>query len=184
MEQTSITAVFDHPSAARDAEAALAGSDLGIATVNVVPGESEEVIRRRRLASPNEIQRAVVPPDIGGAVGFTLGFLGGGFFGLLLGSGALNIMGKEPAMAAGPFWSALIGAVVLGLAGALAGFIFNAPLPALDPAPESDDVQRRLTIVNASVPAERQGEAVELLERFGPSKLQAWSRVDGSWLPT
>ena len=183
MEQTSITAVFDHPSAARDAEAALAGSGLGVSTVNVLPGESEEVLRSRRMTSPNEIHRAVVPPDVGGAVGFTLGFLGGGFLGLLLGTGALNIMGKEPAMAIGPFWSALVGAVLLGLAGAFAGYVFNAPLPALDPAPEVDDVRRRLTIVNASVPAERQGEAVELLERFGPSKLQAWRRVDGSWLP-
>jgi len=183
VEQTSITAVFDHPSAARDAEAALAGADLGISAVHVLPGESEEVVRRQRMTSPNEIPRAVVPPDVGGAVGFTLGFLGGGFFGLLLGSGALNIMGREPAMAAGPFLSALIGAVVLGLAGAFAGYVFNAPLPALDPAPEHGDARRKLTIVSADVPAERQGEVLELLERFGPSSVGAWRRVDGSWLP-
>ena len=183
MEQTSITAVFDHPSAARDAEAALSAADLGISEVSVVPGESEEVLRRRRLASPNHTQRALVSPDVGGAVGFTLGFLGGGFVGLLLGAGALDIMGREPAMAVGPFWSALIGAVVLGLGGALAGFVFNAPLPALDPAEATDGAQRKQTIISASVPADRQHEVVELLERFGPSSLQAWRRDDGSWLP-
>ncbi|HZJ10242.1 MAG TPA: hypothetical protein VFD39_11145 [Trueperaceae bacterium] len=183
MELSSVTAVFEHPSTARDAEAALVNAGLGVDDVAVIPGESEETLRGRRLASPNHTQRALVPPDVGAAVGFTLGFLGGGFFGLLLGAGVLNIMGKEPAMAVGPFWSAVIGAAVLGLSGAIAGFVFNAPLPDLDPAPATSRAARKLTILSVGAPADREREVVELLERYGPSRLQVWRRDGGSWLP-
>lgn len=183
VDQSSVTAVFEHPSAAHDAQSALAEAGLAVGDVAVIPGESEDVLRSRRLASPNESQRAIVPADVGGAIGFTLGFLGGGFIGLLLGSGALNIMGREPAMAVGPFWSAVIGALVLGLGGAIAGFVFNAPLPDLDPAPESTGTRKRLTILSVEAPSEHELEVVALLERFGPSRLQVWRRTDGSWLP-
>lgn len=183
MEQSSVTAVFDHPSAARDAEAALLDAGLTATEIEVVPGESEEVLRRRRLASPNEIERGSLPPDVGGAVGFTLGFLGGGFLGLLLGSGALNIMGKEPAMAIGPFWSAAVGAALLGLAGVMAGYVLNAPLPQPDPAEAMVDTPKRRTVVSVLADVGREDEIVELLQRHGPGRVQVWRRDDGSWLP-
>ena len=115
------------------------------------PGASDDVIRTERNQDPDVIYRGYMTPDRGLSAGFVLGFLGGGLFGLILGSGGLELMGKEPAMAAGPFWSAVIGAVVLGLSGALAGHIFNSPLPKPEP-PEGDDHLRMSypTIVSVS----------------------------------
>ena len=180
---SSVTAVFEHPSAARDAEAALIDAGLDQSDVTLQAGESEEVLRKQRLASPNEIQRGLVPPDVGAAMGFTSGFLGGAFGGLLLGSGALGIMGREPAMAVGPFWSALIGAVVLGLAGALMGHLFNVPIPALDPVDEKAANRVRLTILSAGTASERVPEVVDVLQRFGPSTLQVWRHGETGWVP-
>lgn len=185
MGQSDVTAVFDHPSAAHDARTALAEAGFGPDDVSIVAGESEEVVRARRLASPNEIDRAVVPPDIGAAAGFMLGFLGGGFLGLLLGTGTLQIMGVGPAMAAGPFLSAAIGAVVLGLGGALAGYIFNASLPQPEPAPLTTGATRAsdVTILRVGAPQDREGELVELLHRFNPKRLAVWRNENGDWLP-
>src|SRR5690606_34216729 len=108
MDRTDITAVFDHPSAAQDAGRALAEAGFGQTELSIVACESDEILRGRRLDSPSEEVRAVAPPDVGAAIGFGLGFLGGGFLGLLLGTGTLRIMGVGPAMAAGPFLSAAI----------------------------------------------------------------------------
>lgn len=182
METSSVTAVFEHPSAARDAEAALIDAGLDSSAVTLQPGESEEVLRRQRLVSPNEVQRGLIPPDVGAAMGFTAGFLGGAFLGLLLGSGNLAIMGREPAMAVGPFWSALIGAIVLGLAGALMGFLFNTPVPKLDPVDEKGAKRPRLTIVNAGAD-DQVDEVVGVLQRFSPSSVQVWRRGETGWLP-
>lgn len=185
MGQSDVTAVFDHPSAAHDANRALAEAGFGPDDVSIVAGESDEIVRAKRLASPNEIDRAVVPPDIGAAAGFMLGFLGGGFLGLLLGTGSLRIMGVGPAMAVGPFLSAAIGAVVLGLAGALAGYIFNASLPQPEPAPLAPSATRSsdVTILRVGTPQEREGELLDLLNRFSPKQVDVWRNENGDWLP-
>jgi len=185
MDRSDVTAVFDHPSAAQDAGRALAEAGFGQDEVNIVAGESDEILRARRLASPNETDRAVVPPDVGAGAGFLLGFLGGGFLGLLLGTGSLQIMGVGPAMAAGPFLSAAIGAVVLGLAGSLAGYIFNAPLPKLEPEPLAPGSARQVsrTILRVGATPERVSELVELLKRFDPQQVSVWRSTDGDWLP-
>lgn len=185
MERSDVTAVFDHPSAAQDAGRALAEAGFGQNELSIVAGESDEIVRARRLASPNEIHRAIVPPDVGAAAGFMLGFLGGGFLGLLLGTGSLQIMGVGPAMAAGPFLSAAIGAVVLGLSFALAGYIFNAPLPKLEPAPLESASTRPVsrTILRVGASPDRVGELVELLNRFGPQQVSVWRSSNGDWLP-
>lgn len=185
MDRSDVTAVFDHPSAAQDAGRAVAEAGFGQGEVSIVAGESDEIVRARRLASPNETARALVPPDVGAAAGFMLGFLGGGFLGLLLGTGTLRIMGVGPAMAAGPFLSAAIGAVVLGLGLALAGYIFNAPLPNLEPAPLVSGSPRPVsrTILRVGAAPERVNELVELLNRFSPQQVSVWRSADGDWLP-
>ena len=185
MGRTDITAVFDHPSAAQDAGRALAEAGFGHNELSIVAGESDEIVRARRMASPNEIVRAVVPPDTGAALGFVLGFLGGGLLGLLLGTGTLRIMGVGPAMAAGPFLSAAIGAVVLGLGLALAGYIFNAPLPKLEPTPLVTGSPRPTsrTILRVDASPERATELVELLSRFKPQQVSVWRSNNGDWLP-
>ena len=180
--ETTVTANFEHPSAAEDAASALVSAGIPQSDVLVFPGDSDEVLRARRLASPNHIHRTIVPPDVGAAMGFTAGFLGGGFFGLLLGSGVLNVMGKGPAMAIGPFWSSVIGAVALGLAGALAGYIFNAPLPVLDPVHETAP-QPRLTVVTATLPAEGAQAALDALGSKRPRDVTVWRRDEGGWVP-
>ncbi|HET8984727.1 MAG TPA: hypothetical protein VFN03_03105 [Trueperaceae bacterium] len=185
MERSDVTAVFDHPSAAQDAGRALADAGFGQGEVSIVAGESDEIVRARRLASPNETERAIVPPDVGAAAGFMLGFLGGGFLGLLLGTGTLQIMGVGPAMAAGPFLSAAIGAVVLGLGGAFAGYVFNAPLPTLEPAPLVHGSPRPVsrTILRVGANPERVNELVDLLNRFSPQQVSVWRSNDGDWIP-
>lgn len=185
MDRSDVTAVFDHPSAAQDAGRALAEAGFGQGEMSIVAGESDEIVRARRLASPNETERAIVPADVGAAAGFTLGFLGGGFLGLLLGTGVLPIMGVGPAMATGPFLSAAIGAVVLGLGGALAGYILNAPLPNLEPAPLVAGSPRPAsrTILRVGATPERETELVDLLNRFSPQQLSIWRSTNGDWLP-
>lgn len=180
--ETTVTASFEDPAAAEDAAATLAQAGVGEDDVLVFPADSDEVMRALRMASPNQVERALVAPELGTALGFTLGFLGGGFFGLLLGSGVLPIMGREPAMAAGPFWSAAVGALVLGAAGALCGFLFNAPLPALDPAPAREP-EPRLTVLSVSVPDDRAAAVAEALRGKGPRQLGVWRRTPAGWLP-
>src|SRR5690606_22111737 len=180
--ETTVTASFVDPAAAEEAAATLAQAGVAEGDVLVFPADADEVVRALRMASPNHQERAIVPAEVGAAMGFTLGFLGGGFFGLLLGAGVLNIMGKEPAMAAGPFWSAAIDALLLGLAGALGGYIFNAPLPALDPAPARDP-EPRLIVVAVSVPAERAADVTDALATKGPHQVGVWRRTPAGWLP-
>ena len=178
---STVTANFEHPSAAEDAATALLAAGVPRDDVLVFPAESDEFLRAQRLASPNHVDRGFVPPEVGAALGFTLGFLGGGFLGLLLGTGLLNVMGREPAMAVGPFWASLIGALVLGAAGALAGYIANVPLPALDPAPESPRTPR-LTVVSVSVPADRAVEVVDSLAAMRPRDVTVWRRSEAGWM--
>ena len=180
--ESTVTANFEHPSAAEDAASALVQAGFQESQVLVFPGDSDDVLRAKRLASPNLIHRAVVPPDVGAAMGFTAGFLGGGFAGLLLGSGVLNVMGKEAAISVGPFWSAVIGAVALGLIGALAGHLFNVPLPTLDPAP-AEPASPRLTVVSVTLPDDRVQEAVDTISGKAPRDVRVWRRVSEVWVP-
>src|SRR5690606_13887658 len=105
----NITALFEHPSAAQDAATALMDAGFDKSSVRLQPGASEDVIRTERNQDPDLIYRGFMPADRGLSLGFVAGFLGGGLFGLMLGSGSLEVMGMEPAMAVGPFWSAVIG---------------------------------------------------------------------------
>ena len=182
---STVTANFEHPSAAEDAATALLAAGVPRDDVLVFPAESDEFLRAQRLASPNLVERGFVAPEVGAAMGFTLGFLGGGFLGLLLGTGSLRIMGVGPAMAVGPFLSAAIGAVVLGLAGALAGYIFNASLPQPEPAPLAPSATRSsdVTILRVGAPQEREGELLDLLNRFSPKQVDVWRNENGDWLP-
>lgn len=151
--------------------------------ISLLPTASEDVLRTRRSLPIDAYHRAEVPPDTGAAMGFTLGFLGGGFLGLILGTGAVPLMGMGPAMSIGPFWSAAIGAVVLGLAGALAGYIFNAPLPRLepqgyDPAARSPRIGTIISVLTAD---EKIDEVRTLLGRFSPTGLKVWSPSEDTW---
>lgn len=179
---SDVTASFEDPAAAEDVAAALAQAGLGQDELLVFPAESDEALRAIRAASPNHVARAIVAPEVGSAIGFTLGFLGGGFFGLLLGSGVLVMMGREPAMAIGPFWSAVVGGLTLGVAGALAGYIFNAPLPKLDPAPERRP-EPRLTVVSVTLPDDEAASVAETVAAKGPRRLGVWRRTADGWLP-
>lgn len=185
MSLFNVVAEFEHPSAAQDALNALVEAGFDRSQIGLVAGASEEALRRRRLQEPDEYERAVVPPDTGAAMGFALGFLGGGFLGLLLGSGALELMGRQPAMAVGPFWAAAIGAVVLGLAGGLAGYLFNAPLPRLEPATLENGLSgpRIPTVLNLQAEGERAAEAGAVVGRFGPERVAVWRPENGSWVP-
>lgn len=183
-DRLDVIAVFDHPSAANDAATALVDAGLDRSAVRVIAGASEEVLRRLRQASPDVIERGFMPPENGAALGFAAGFLGGGFLGLVMGSGALSIMGKEAAMQAGPFWAAAIGGIVLGAAGALAGFILNAPLPRPEP-PHAIASERRAstTIVQALVAPAASADALAALDRHQPATVRVWARDYGSWTP-
>lgn len=178
-----LVAVFDHPSAANDAANALVDAGVDRSAVRVFAGASEEVLRRQRLADPDTVPRDLMPPENGMALGFVAGFLGGGFLGLVMGSGAINVMGKEAAMAAGPFWAAAIGALVLGAAGAIAGFVVNAPLPRLEPPHAAAEPRVDTTIVQASVPSARAAEALDVLARHRATDSRLWVREGNSWTP-
>lgn len=179
----NVTALFEHPSAAQDAATALVDAGFARESVHLQPGASDEVLRTERNQDPDLVYRGFVPADRGMGMGFVLGFLGGGLFGLMMGSGALNLMGKEPAMAIGPFWSAVIGAVVLGLAFAFMGHVFNSPLPALDP-PEGDNLRQSYpTIVSVDAGAAEALRAREALERFSARSVAVWQVDDGDWVP-
>jgi len=180
----TVTALFEHPSAAQDAATALLDAGFDRGNVKLFPGASEDVVRHERNLDPDVVHRGFMPPENGGALGFVLGFLGGGLLGLMLGSGALDIMGREPAMAVGPFWSAAIGAVVLGLAGALAGYLLNSPLPRLEP-PSEESLRRRPapTVVSVATSGDGVQRARETLERSGPTRVSVWRADNGDWSP-
>lgn len=182
-DRLDVIAVFDHPSAANDAANALVDAGLDRSAVRVIAGASEDVLRRQRQASPDVSERGFMPPENGAALGFVAGFLGGGFLGLVMGSGALNVMGKDAAMQAGPFWAAAIGAIVLGAAGALAGFILNAPLPRLEPPHATAEHRGTITIVQAAVAPDDSAGALTALDRHHPADVRVWARDDGSWTP-
>lgn len=179
----NVTALFEHPSAAQDAATALVDAGFARENVHVQPGASDEVLRTERNQDPDLVYRGFVPADKGMSLGFVVGFLGGGLFGLMLGSGSLNLMGKEAAMAVGPFWSAVIGAVLLGLAGAFAGHVFNSPIPAPEP-PERDNLRQSYpTIVSVDAGEADALRAREALERFSARSVAVWRADNGDWLP-
>ena len=182
-DRIDVIAVFDHPSAANDAATSLVDAGLDRSSVRVVAGASEEVLRRIRQSSPDVIERGFMPAENGAALGFVAGFLGGGFLGLVMGSGAVNLMGKEAAIQAGPFWAAAIGGIVLGAAGALAGYILNAPLPRLEPPHATPERRATQTIVQAVVARDGSTDALAALDRHQPTAVHVWERDDGSWTP-
>ena len=178
----NITALFEHPSAAQDAATALVDAGFEKSSVRLQPGASEDVIRTERNQDPDLIYRGVMPADKGLSMGFVAGFLAGGLFGLMLGSGSLNVMGMEPAMAIGPFWSAAVGAIVLGLAGAFAGYMFNSPLPAPEP-PEGENLRVSFpTIGSVTTTGDDLQRARETLERSSPRSVAVWQADNGDWV--
>lgn len=183
MSLNQIIARFDHPSAAQDAVSALVDAGFQRDAISLIPTASEEVLRAQRSLPVDAYHRAVVPPDRGAAMGFALGFLGGGFGGLILGTGALPIMGMGPAMSIGPFWSAAVGSLVLGLAGAIAGYVFNAPLPHLEPKGYDPSARspRIGTVLSVLTSDDRINEARSLLGRFSPEGLRVWSSSEDKW---
>lgn len=178
-----VTAQFDHPSAAQDAATALADAGFEQGSVNVFPGASDEVLRYERNLDPDMIKRDLMPSDNGATLGFVAGFLGGGLLGLMMGAGALNIMGKGPAMAVGPFWAAAIGAVVLGVSGALAGYLLNAPLPRLEPPHEQPRRRPAPTIVAVTTDEAGADRARETLADAAPARVTVWRGDNGDWTP-
>lgn len=181
--RVTVTAQYDHPSAARDAAEALHGAGFGSDDVSLVAGASDDVLRAQRQADPNVIERGEVPPANGAVLGFVAGMLGCGFLGLLMGSGLVDLFGKEQAQAVGPFWAAVIGGGVFGLAFALAGFIFNSPLPHPEPPEHPSGTPDTRTFVSVYTNTEKQADASSALERFEPSSLSVWHADNGDWLP-
>lgn len=181
--RVTVTAEYAHPSAAQDAAAALTGAGFDAHDISVVPGASDEVLRAQRRADPYVIERAEVAPATGAAMGFVVGLLGFGFLGLLMGSGLVNLFGKAAAQAVGPFWAAVIGGGVFGLAFALAGFIFNAPLPLPEPPTHALGKPDSRTFVSVFTNPQGQETASATLARFEPSGLKAWHADNGDWMP-
>lgn len=180
----TVTALFDHPSAAQDAATALASAGYGSEQVTVQPFASDEVLKAERNQDPDLVYRGVIPADRGGALGFVIGFLGGFGLGLLLGTGSVNVMGIEPAVNAGPFLSALIGALVLGVAGAFMGYTFNAPLNRPEPPVGDPPRLASPTVVSVKATPESAEEVVEVLKGANPSRLSSWRADNGEWAPT
>lgn len=176
-----LTAIFDHPSAAQDAATALVNAGFDKETVRVVPGTSDEVMRRLRNSDPDVIERDVMPPTNGAALGFVAGFLGGGLLGLIMGAGALHMMGQEAAIAVGPFWAAVIGGVSFGLIGAFWGFIFNAPLPRLEPPEAELRATSARTIVSLLTNDEKEELARGTVEQLHPTRMSLWRADNGDW---
>lgn len=181
--RVSVTAQFDSPAAAREAAAALTGAGFDAGDVSVVAGASDDVLRAQRRADPYVIERGEVPPVSGAAMAFIVGLLGFGLLGLVMGSGLLNLFGKEAAMAVGPFWAAVIGGGVFGLAFALAGYIFNSPLPLPEPPEHAAGRPDTRTFVSVTTTTAQEQAAAAELGRFAPSVMQVWHADDGDWLP-
>ncbi len=181
--RVTVTAQFDHPSAARDAAAALADAGFDKGAVAVVPSASEEVLRAQRQSDPYVLLRGEMPPANGAVLGFVVGLLGFGFLGLVTGSGLLDIMGKEAAQAVGPFWAAVIAGGIGGLGLGLAGYIFNAPLPLPEPPEHAPGKPDPRTLVSVSTDPSKQEAATATLGRFEPSMLTVWHATNGEWLP-
>lgn len=179
----NVTALFDHPSAAQDAATALIDAGFDKDLVKVQPGASEQVLRFERNQDPDMLPRGLLPPDNGGALGFVAGFLGGGLLGLILGSGSLFIMGQQAAVAVGPFWSAVIGAVLFGLVGAFCGYTFNSPLPKLEPPEAEGPRQSTPTIVSVATDGSRAQAAKEALQHSSPAHVTVWQATNGDWSP-
>lgn len=181
--RVSLTAQYDHPSKARDAAAALEAAGFDKGDVKVVAGASDEILRAQRQSDPYVLQRDEVPPATGTAMGFVVGLLGFGFIGLLTGSGLVNIMGKEAAQAVGPFWAAVIAGGIGGLGLALAGYIFNAPLPLPEPPEHAPGKPDPRTFVSVLTEPGKQAAAGAALSRFEPGLLTEWQADNGEWLP-
>lgn len=181
--RVNVTAQYDHPSKARDAAAALEAAGFDKGSVRVVAGASDEILRAQRQSDPYVLERDEVPPTTGAAMGFVVGLLGFGFLGLLTGSGLVNVMGKEAAQAVGPFWAAVIAGGVGGLALALAGYVFNAPLPLAEPPEHAPGKPDPRTFVSVLTEPGRQAAATAALSRFEPGLVTEWLANDGEWLP-
>lgn len=208
--ESNVTAVFDHVSAANDAQRALVDAGFDSGSVRVFPALTEAA-RHRLLHAPADGQeRGLTTPQNGMGLGFVAGFFAGGGLGLWLASGTLNLMGKGPAMAAGPFLSTLIGAVVVGALGALTGYVFNAPLPRAEggkpvadgssdasiiaqeardtPHPAWEHLGGRpsldATIVTVRLESGRAEEARAILSGIGSHRsVSVWHRTGGRWEP-
>lgn len=179
----NVTALFDHPSAAQDAATALIDAGFDKDLVKVQPGASEEVLRFERNQDPDTVPRGFITPDNGGALGFVAGFLGGGFLGLIMGSGSLFIMGQEAAVAVGPFWAAVIGAALFGVVGAFCGYTLNSPLPKLEP-PQAEGARQSVpTIVSVATDGSRAQAAKDAIQHASPSRVTVWQASNGDWSP-
>lgn len=181
--RVNVTAQYDHPSKARDAAAALEAAGFDKGSVMVVAGASDEVLRAQRQSDPYVLERGEVPPATGAALGFVVGLAGFGFLGLLTGSGLVNIMGKEAAQAIGPFWAAVVAGGVGGLGLALAGYVFNAPLPLAEPPEHAPGKPDPRTFVSVLTEPGKEAAASAALSRFEPGLLTEWRGDDGEWLP-
>src|SRR5690606_135743 len=89
--RVTVTAQYAHPSAARDAAAALGSAGFDASAVSVVAGASDEVLRAQRQSDPYLLERGEMPPINGAVLGFMVGLLGFGLLGLLMGSGLVNL---------------------------------------------------------------------------------------------
>ena len=181
--RVTVTAQYAHPSAARDAAAALGDAGFDASAVSVVAGASDEVLRAQRQSDPYVLERGEMPPINGAVLGFIVGLLGFGLLGLLMGSGLVNLFGKQAAMAVGPFWAAVIGGVVFGLALAVAGYIFNSPLPLPEPPEHAPGKPDTRTFVSVATTPQEEAAAGEALRRFEPSTVEVWHARNGDWLP-
>lgn len=201
--QDNVTAVFDHPSAANDAVAALVEAGFAREAIHVLPAVDAALRRADRKRDPHVLERAVVDPRSGtpieplngAAIGAVVGFCVGAAVAVLMATGNITIMGMGPAMRAGPFLAGVIGGLVLGFAGFVGGWTANAPLPKLEEpmtAPvlglESMAHPHRgtpdTTIVHVVLEADRAAEARAVLERFKEhDNVSVWQRADGSWEP-
>ena len=193
--ENNVTGVFEHISAANDAVTALVDAGIAREDVHVIPAIDPELRHADRHRDPHVVRRDVIEPQNGAAMGFVGGFLLGGLVGVLMATGDVTIMGMGPAMRAGPFLAGVVGALVLGFGGALAGWVLNAPLPKIEEPLSSPILGLEslahphrgtpdTTIVHVLVDETRAAEVRAILERFkGHDNVGVWRRTDGSWEP-